>query len=52
MNIDNFDYRWVNDRIEYYEAEDRLLNKEEMSRANSLWNKYNNKPYVSDMNRI
>ena len=52
MNLHNFDYRWVNDRIEYYEAEDRLLNKEEMSRANSLWNKYNNKPYVSDMNRI
>ena len=52
MNIDDLDYRWVNDRIEYYEAEERLLNKEEMSRANSLWNKYNNKPYVSDMNRI
>ena len=52
MNIDDFDYRWVNDRIEYYRDDGRLLNKEEMSRANSLWNKYNNKPYVSDMNRI
>ena len=27
MNIDNFDYRWVNDRIEYYEGEERLFNK-------------------------
>ena len=52
MNIDDFDYRWVNDRIEYYRDDGRLLNKEEMSRANSLWNKYNDKPYVSDMNRI
>ena len=24
MNIDDVHYRWVNDRIEYYEAEDRL----------------------------
>ena len=52
MNIDNFDYRWVDDRIKYYRDDGRLLNKEEMSRANSLWNKYNDKPYVSDMNRI
>ena len=52
MNIDQFDYRWVGDRIERYRDEGRLLNKEEMSRANSLWNKYNDKPYVSDMNRI
>ena len=52
MSIDDVDYRWVNDRIEYYRDDGRLLNKEEMSRANSLWNKYNNKPYVSDMNRI
>ena len=40
MNIDNVDYRWVNDRIEYYESEDRLLTKEEMQTANDLWNKY------------
>ena len=32
MNIDDVHYRWVNDRIEYYEAEDRLLTKEEMDR--------------------
>ena len=40
MNIDQFDYRWVNKRIDYYEGEERLLNKEEMVRANNLWNKY------------
>ena len=40
MDIDNLDYRWVNDRIEYYEGEERLLSKEEMLKANDLWNKY------------
>ena len=43
MNIDDVDYRWVNDRIEYYESEDRLLTKEEMKTANELWNKYGKK---------
>ena len=40
MNIDDLDYRWVNDRIEYYESEERLLSKEEMVKANDLWNKF------------
>ena len=40
MNIDDVQYRWVNDRIEYYEGEDRLLTKEEMQQANNLWTKY------------
>ena len=40
MNIDDREYRWVNDRIEYYESEERLLNKSEMAHANSLWKKY------------
>ena len=40
MNIDQPDYRWVNDRIEYYEGEERLLTKEEMTTANELWKKY------------
>ena len=40
MNIDDTDYRWVNDRIEYYEAEERLLTKDEMQTANDLWKKY------------
>ena len=43
MNIDDVHYRWVNDRIEYYEAEDRLLTKEEMETANQLWKKYGTK---------
>ena len=40
MDIDNVEYRWVNDRIEYYEAEERLLNKQEMQIANLYWKKY------------
>ena len=43
MNIDDREYRWVNDRIEYYESEERLLNKSEMTYANSLWIKYGKK---------
>ena len=49
MNIDNFDYRWCEDRVERYRDDGRLLNKEEMLRANNLWNKYSNKPYNSDI---
>ena len=40
MNIDHFDYRWVDDRIRYYERDERLLNKDEMKRANDYWKKY------------
>ena len=40
MSIDDTEYRWVNDRIEYYEAEERLLTKDEMQTANDLWKKY------------
>ena len=40
MNIDDQEYRWVNDRIEYYESEERLLTKEEMKIANLYWKKY------------
>ena len=40
MNIDQFDYRWVDDRIKYYRDDGRLLNREEMQRANDLWIKY------------
>ena len=40
MNIDDLEYRWVNDRIEYYEAEERLLTKDEMDIANVYWKKY------------
>ena len=40
MDIDNTEYRWVNDRIEYYEKKGRLLNKQEMKIANDMWNRY------------
>ena len=40
MDIDNVEYRWVSDRIEYYESEERLLTKQEMKIANLYWKKY------------
>ena len=40
MNIDDPDYRWVNDRIEYYEKDDRLLTPNEMETANNMWREY------------
>ena len=40
MDIDNVDYRWVDDRIEYYVMDNRLLTKEEMTMANKMWKKY------------
>ncbi len=49
MNIDNFDYRWVDDRINYLESDGRILNKDEMQRANKLWNKYNGLNYEPDI---
>ena len=42
MSIDDTEYRWVTDRIEYWNSEERLLNKDEMTIANNYWNKYNN----------
>ena len=41
MDIDNQEYRWIDDRIKYYEKNDRLLNKQEMKIANLYWKKYN-----------
>ena len=40
MSIDDTEYRWVNDRIEYYENDYRLLTKQEMDIANLYWKKY------------
>ena len=40
MDIDNLNYRWGNDRNEYWESDERLLSKEEMNKANELWKKY------------
>ena len=41
MSIDDVEHFWVNDRIEYYETNGRLLTKQEMSIANLYWKKYN-----------
>ena len=41
LDIDNQEYRWIDDRIKYYEKNDRLLTKQEMSIANLYWKKYN-----------
>ena len=40
MNIDDHDYRWVDDKINYLESEGRVLNKDDMERANDLWTSY------------
>ena len=40
MSIDDTEYRCVNDRIEYFDNDKRLLTKEEMQTANELWKKY------------
>ena len=40
MSIDDHEYRWVTDRIEYWNSEERLLTKEEMKTANTFWKKY------------
>ena len=40
MNIDDVEYRWVDDRINYLESEGRKLSKEEMKTANDMWRKY------------
>ena len=39
-SIDDLNLRWVSDRIEYFNAEERLLSKEEMVKANELWLQY------------
>ena len=40
MNIDDHDYRWVDDRINYLQSEGRTLSKEEMEQANEYWRIY------------
>ena len=41
MSIDDQEYRWVTDRLEYWNSEERLLTKQEMQIANLYWKKYN-----------
>tara|TARA_Y100000593_G_scaffold67311_1_gene123737 strand:- start:1785 stop:2024 length:240 start_codon:yes stop_codon:yes gene_type:complete len=40
MSIDDLDYRWVDDRIRFMEYESYKLTKDEMIKANNLWNDY------------
>ena len=40
-SIDDLELRWVSDRIEYWNGEERILTKEEMQIANLYWKKYN-----------
>tara|TARA_Y100001937_G_scaffold101816_1_gene139802 strand:+ start:1397 stop:1639 length:243 start_codon:yes stop_codon:yes gene_type:complete len=40
-SIDDLELRWVSDRIEYWNAEERILTKSEMQIANLYWKKYN-----------
>ena len=40
MNIDDHDYRWAKDRLEYMEEEGRRLSRGEMEQANELWRIY------------
>ena len=39
-SIDDPEYRWVEDRIEYWGTTDRILTKNEMRRANLYWKRY------------
>ena len=40
-SIDDLDLRFVSDRIEYCNSKERILDKQEMLKANELWRKYN-----------
>ena len=40
MSIDDHDYRWVDDRINYMEQGTYKFTKEEMEQANELWRIY------------
>ena len=42
MSIDDTEYRWVQDRLEYWESEERVLTKDEMQIGNLYWKKYKN----------
>ena len=46
-SIDDQELRWVQDRCEYYETEERLLTKSEMQVANLYWNKYKDSKYIN-----
>ena len=40
MSIDDYDYRWVDDKIKYLESNTITFTKENMEQANELWRIY------------
>ena len=40
MDIDDYDYRWVDDKIQYLESNTITFTKENMEQANELWRIY------------
>ena len=40
MSIDDAQWRWVDDRIQYLERDGRKLSKVEMEKANAYWRIY------------
>ena len=40
-DIDDPEIRWVSDRVERWNDEERILSKDEMVHANQYWKKYN-----------
>ena len=39
-SIDDPELRWVSDRIEYFNGEERILSKDEMRVANNMWKEF------------
>ena len=39
-DIDDPEIRWVTDRVEYWNSEERVLTPQEMSVANHYWKRY------------
>ena len=39
-DIDDTEYKWVEDRMTYWNTDNRILTKDEMRVANNLWNVY------------
>ena len=39
-SIDDPEYKWVEDRIDYWKTTDRMLTKNEMLTANLYWKKF------------
>ena len=40
MSIDDYDYRWVDDKIQYLESNTITFTKENLEQANELWRIY------------